>query len=155
MDADERRLELNRITEVVIGCAYTVGNALGSGFLEKVYENALAHRLRKAGLEVKQQYPIPVFDEDGTMIGDYYANLLVDGCLVVELKTAKALADEHVAQVLGYLKSVRLDHGLLINFGSYKFEIRKFAWSQDDRLRKGKLGPLAPTLSAISAFFAV
>ena len=83
--------------------------------MEKVYENALAHQLRKAGLDVRQQYPIQVYDEDGTLIGDYYADLLVEGWLMVELKTAKALADEHSAQVLGYLKSARLEHGLLIN----------------------------------------
>jgi GxxExxY protein len=101
---------------------------------------------------VKQQHPIKVFDEDGTLIGDYYAELLVEGWLVVELKTAKALADEHVAQVLGHLKSARLEHGLLINFGSYKFERRKFAWPQDVVRRKSK-----PTflLSAVFAFFAV
>jgi GxxExxY protein len=103
----------------------------GHGHLEKVYENALAHRLRKAGLDVRQQYPIQVYDEDGTLIGDYYADLLVEGWLIVELKTAKALADEHSAQVLGYLKSARLEHDLLINFGSYRFELRKFAWSQE------------------------
>ena len=87
----------------------------GHGHLEKVYETALAHRLRKAGLDARQQYPIQVYDEDGTLIGDYYADLLVEGWLMVELKTAKALADEHSAQVLGYLKSARLEHGLLIN----------------------------------------
>ena len=95
--------------------AYDIHLYHGHGHLEKVYENALAHRLRKTGLDVKQQYPIKVFDEDGTLIGDYYADLLVDGWLIVELKTAKALADEHVAQVLGYLMSARLEHGLLIN----------------------------------------
>jgi GxxExxY protein len=73
----------------------------GHGHLEKVYENALTHRLRKAGLDVKQQHPIKVYDEDGTLIGDYVADLLVEGWLIVELKTAKALADEHTAQVLG------------------------------------------------------
>jgi GxxExxY protein len=97
--------------------------------LEKVYENALAHRLQKAGLDVKQQQPIKVYDEDGTLIGDYLADMLVESLLIVELKTAKVLAAEHEAQILGYLKSARLEHGLLINFGSYKFEIRKFAWS--------------------------
>src|SRR5712671_6686813 len=91
---------------------------------------ALAHRLRKAGLDVKQQHPIKVYDEDGTLIGDYLADLLVEGILIVELKAAKALANEHAAQILGYLKSARLEHGLLINFGSYKFELRKFAWSE-------------------------
>ena len=92
-----------------------------------MYENALAHRLRKAGLRVAQQHPIKVYDEDGALIGDYYADLLVEGVLIVELKAVKALADEHTAQVLGYLRSSRLEHGLLINFGSFKFQIRKFA----------------------------
>ena len=102
----------------------------GHGHLEKVYENALVQRLRKAGLDVIQQHPIQVFDEDGTLIGEYFADLFVENCLIIELKTAKKLADEHVAQILGYLKSVRIDHGLLINFGSNKFEIRKYAWSE-------------------------
>jgi GxxExxY protein len=82
-------------------------------------------------LEVLQQHPIKVYDEDGTVLGDYYADLLVQGCLIIEIKAVKALADEHTAQILGYLKSARLEHGLLINFGSYKFEIRKFARSQE------------------------
>ncbi len=127
----------------------------GHGHLEKVYENALAHRLRKAGLDVRQQYPIQVYDEDGTLIGDYYADLLVEGWLIVELKTAKARADEHSAQVLGYLKSARLEHGLLINFGSYRFELRKFAWSQEAARRKSKPSFLFSAFSAFSAFFAV
>ena len=100
------------------------------GHLEKVYENALAHRLRKSGLEVRQQHPINVFDEDDTLIGEYLADLLVEGFLIVELKAVKTLAPEHEAQILGYLKSARLEHGLLINFGSYKFEIRKFIWTE-------------------------
>ena len=127
----------------------------GHGHLEKVYENALAHRLRKAGLDVRQQYPIQVYDEDGTLIGDYYADLLVEGWLIVELKTAKARADEHSEQVPGYLKSARLEHGLLINFGSYRFELRKFAWSQEAARRKSKPSFLFSAFSAFSAFFAV
>ena len=99
------------------------------GHLEKVYENALAHRLRKLGLDVKQQHGIQVLDEDGAPLGDYLTDLLVDSQLVVELKTARTLSPEHEAQILGYLKSSRIEHGLLINFGSFKFEIRKFAWS--------------------------
>ena len=101
---------------------------LGHGHLEKVYENALAHRLRKAGLKVIQQQSLKVFDEDGTLIGDYLADLLVEDVLMVELKTAKSLAHEHEAQILGYLKASRFEHGLLINFGSARFEIRKFIW---------------------------
>jgi GxxExxY protein len=109
--------------------AYDIHVYHGHGHLEKVYENALAHRLRKAGLEAKQQHPIKVFDEDGTLIGDYVADILVEDRLILELKTVKALAPEHEAQILGYLKSARREHGLLINFGSFKFEIRKFAWT--------------------------
>ena len=78
-----------------------------------------------------EQYPLKVQDEDGTLIGDYLADLLVENVLAIELKTAKALALEHEAQILGYLKSARLEHGLLINFGSPKFEMRKFVWSED------------------------
>ncbi|MDR1996098.1 MAG: GxxExxY protein [Azonexus sp.] len=107
--------------------AYDIHVYLAHGHLEKVYENALAHRLKKAGIPVVQQYPVKVSDEDGTIIGDYVVDLLVDGWLIIELKAIKTLAPEHEAQILGYLKSARLEHGLLINFGSYKFEIRKFA----------------------------
>ncbi|MBI4661776.1 MAG: GxxExxY protein [Verrucomicrobia bacterium] len=107
--------------------AYDIHVFHGHGHLEKVYENALAHRLRKTGLRVEQQHPIRVYDEDGTLIGDFVADLIVGGVLIVELKAAKTLADEHIAQVLGYLRSSRLEHGLLINFGSYRFQIRKFA----------------------------
>ena len=110
--------------------AYDIHVYHGHGHLEKVYENALANRLRKAGLSVGQQHPIKVYDEDGTEIGDYYADLLVEGRLIIELKTARALAPEHEAQILGYLKSSRLEHGLLINFGSYKFEIRKYVLTE-------------------------
>ncbi len=102
--------------------AYDIHVYHGHGHLEKVYENALAHRLRKAGLNVKQQEPVKVFDEDGTLIGHYLDDLLIEGVLIVELKTAKMLAHEHEAQVLGYLKSARLEHGLLINFGSSSFK---------------------------------
>ncbi|MBA2333806.1 MAG: GxxExxY protein [Acidobacteriota bacterium] len=99
------------------------------GHLEKVYENALAHRLRKLNLNVQQQFPLAVVDEDGTVIGDYFADLFVENCLIVELKACRALCSEHTAQVLGYLRSSRIEHGLLINFGSQKFEIKKYTLS--------------------------
>ena len=120
--------------------AYDIHLYHGHGHLERVYENALAHRLRKAGLDVKQQWPLTVYDEDGTLLGDYLAYLLVEGVLVLvlELKTAKALALEREAQVLGYLKSAKLEHGMLINFGSPKFEVRKFVWSEDKSGSKRK-----------------
>jgi GxxExxY protein len=118
--------------------AYDIHVYHGHGHLEKVYENALAHRLRKAGLRVKQRHPINVLDEDGTLLGDYFADLLVEGALIVELKTVRALAPEHEAQILGYLKSSRMEHGLLINFGAYKFEIRKFAWNENSSVQRTK-----------------
>ena len=122
---------INELCDIVRETAYAIHRFHGHGHLEKVYENALAHRLRKAGLHVEQQYPIEVFDEDGTSIGEYFADLFVEDALIVELKASRTLVSEHVAQILGYLRSARREHGLLINFGSYKFQIRKFARSLD------------------------
>ncbi|MEO5713087.1 MAG: GxxExxY protein [Luteolibacter sp.] len=121
---------INDLCDLVRETSYAIHLYHGHGHLEKVYENALAHRLRKAGMKVEQQHPITVFDEDGTVIGEFVADLWVEGRLILELKAAKTLADEHTAQLLGYLKSSRMEHGLLINFGSYKFQIKKFAMSQ-------------------------
>jgi len=120
--------DIDKLCDQIRQTAYDIHVYHGHGHLEKVYENALAHRLRKAGLAVNQQHPIKVYDEDGTVIGDYFADLLVEDTVVIELKTAKTIAPEHQAQILGYLKSSRRKHGLLINFGSYQFQIRKFAW---------------------------
>lgn len=122
--------EVNALCDQVRQTAYDIHLYLGHGHLEKVYENALSHRLSKLGMTVKQQYPLRVFDEDDTLIGEYFADLLVEDVLIVELKTAKTLAVEHEGQILAYLKSAKLEHGLLINFGSPKFKIRKFAWSK-------------------------
>jgi GxxExxY protein len=123
---------INELCDLIRETAFAIHVYHGHGHLEKVYENALFHRLAKAGLSVRQQQPIQVFDEDGTVIGDYFADLLVDDRLVVEIKAAKNLAEEHTAQILGYLKSSRKEHGLLINFGSYKFQIKKYAMSLKD-----------------------
>ncbi len=130
--------------------AYDIHVYHGHGHLEKVYENALTHRLRLAGFDVRQQHPVQVRDEDGTVIGEYFADVIVEGRLLIELKATKALADEHVAQVLGYLKSTGLDHGILINFGSYKFQVRKFIRSTPSAPIASWLAPLF----ALSAFFA-
>ena len=148
--------DIKSLSDQVRQIAYDIHVYHGHGHLEKVYENALTHRLRKAGLDAKQQHPIEVYDEDGTLIGDYLADLLVEGLWIVELKTAKTLAPEHEAQILGYLKSSRLEHGLLINFGSYKFEIRKFAWTEGQPQRaQGAESFSAVCISAFFAFFAV
>lgn len=106
--------------------AYEIHVYHGHGHLEKVYENALANRLSKKGVKVAQQESITVLDEDKTILGEYIADLLIEDVLIVELKAAKALAPEHEAQILGYLKSTGVVHGLLVNFGSCKFEIRKY-----------------------------
>ena len=119
------------LCDVVRETAYAIHLYHGHGHLEKVYENALAHRLRKAGVEVEQQFPLTVYDEDGTVVGEYFADLLVAGRLIVELKACRALADEHTAQILGYLKSSRIEDGLLINFGSYKFQVKKYILSRE------------------------
>jgi GxxExxY protein len=122
--------KINDLCNVVREIAYAIHVYHGHGHMEKVYENALANRLRKAGIEVKQQHPLNVYDEDGSLIGEYFADLLVDGRLIVELKACRAVVDEHVAQILGYLKSAMMEDGLLINFGSYKFEIKKYVMSR-------------------------
>jgi len=124
LNADERRWELNRVTERIIGCAFVVGNTLGVGFLEKVYENALVHELRKQGLKVEQQRPIEVL-YDGVIVGNYQADLLVEESVITELKAVTALAPMHFAQSMNYLKATGLTLGLLINFGTPKLEVKR------------------------------
>lgn len=129
MNADERRWdqnEMGRLTEKTIGCAFTVSNTLGCGFLEKVYENALAHELRKVGLKAEQQHGITVH-YDGVAVGEYAADLLVEGVLLLELKAVKDLDDIHLAQCLNYLKATKLPLCLLVNFGKPKLEVRRIA----------------------------
>ena len=113
--------DIMRWCDVVRETGFAIHRYHKHGHLEKVYENALAHRLRKLGMDVKQQHPLKVYDEDGTLIGDDNADLFVDNHLIIQLKAAKALADEQVAQILGHLRSSRVDYGLLINLGAPKF----------------------------------
>lgn len=124
MNADERRLDLNRITEKIIGCAFKVGNTLGVGFLEGVYENALVHELRKTNLLVEQQKMLEVW-YDGIVVGNYRADLLVEQAIIVELKAVTALDNRHFAQGMNYLKATGLSLCLLINFGNPKVEIKR------------------------------
>jgi len=114
----------NEITQGIIGCAYKVANALGPGFLEKVYENALFHELQKSEFKVQQQTPVNVL-YDGVVVGDYFADLLVQEDVIVELKAVKALNASHFSQCLNYLKGTQKKLGLLINFGSEKVEIKR------------------------------
>ncbi len=115
MNADERRARLDKLTETIVGCAFKVSNTLGVGFLEKVYENALTVELRRAGIKVQQQYGVKVAYE-GVVVGDFAADLLVEGCVVVELKAVEAIEAIHRAQCLNYLRAANLSVGLVINF---------------------------------------
>jgi GxxExxY protein len=113
-------------TKRAIGCAYKVSNKLGCGFLEKVYENALALELRKVGLKVQQQYPITI-RYDGVIVGEYVADLLIENWLLIELKAAEDLSKVHYAQCINYLKATGLTICLLMNFGQPKVKIRRFS----------------------------
>ena len=107
-----------QLSDIVRETGFAIHNYHRHGHVEKIYENALVNRLRKRGLHVVQQHPLSVFDEDGTLLGEFYADLFVEGKLIIELKAVRAVLDEHVAQLLGYLRSSRCEHGLLINFGA-------------------------------------
>ena len=113
----------SELTREIIGCFYHVYNQLGYGFLEKVYENALCHELRKHGLVAVQQAPIVVW-YDGLRVGEYYADILVNDKVLLELKSVSCLNDDHTAQLLNYLKATGKDIGLLLNFGP-KPEVRR------------------------------
>jgi GxxExxY protein len=128
MHTDARRWELDRLTERIIGCAFRVGNDLGCGFLEKVYENALVHELRKTGLFVQQQYEIEV-TYDGVVVGQFFADVLVESSVLVELKAVRTLEANHFAQCHNYLKATNLTVCLLINFGNPKIEIKRIAYN--------------------------
>jgi len=116
--------ELNVISEKIIGSAYKVGNDLGCGFLERVYENALAHEIRKQGMIVSQQGELQVF-YDGVEVGRFQTDLLVEGRVLVELKAVRDLNDVYRAQCMNYLRASRLRLCLLINFGNPRVEVKR------------------------------
>jgi GxxExxY protein len=118
-------MELNELTEKVIGCAYEVSNALGSGFPESVYEKALHHQTLKTGLISERQYQMKVFFDD-ILVGEFFADLLVGEKVLIEIKAVRTLDELHVAQAMNYLKASGLPICLLINFGRPKIEIRRF-----------------------------
>jgi GxxExxY protein len=113
------------LTKIIIGAAFTVHNSLGHGFLEKVYENSMRIELCKKGINVKQQEPVNVFYE-GQPVGAYFADLLVEDRIIVELKANQALTREHEVQLVNYLVATGIDIGLLINFGSSVQVKRKY-----------------------------
>jgi len=112
------------LSEAVIGCVFRVANGLGVGFLEKVYENALLHELRKAGLEAQQQV-IASVHYDGQNVGDYIGDIVLERRLLLEFKAFQTLEDFHLAQCLNYLKATGIPTCLLINFGTPKPQIRR------------------------------
>lgn len=122
MNADEDRL--NEITEAIIGAAFALSNTLGSGFLEKVYENALALELRLLGLNTVQQAPIEVLYRQ-ECVGEYFADLLVENSMIVELKAIQKLDPTHMAQVMNYLNATGFKIGLLVNFGQPRVEVKR------------------------------
>ena len=122
---------INELCDIVRQTAFDLHCYLRNGHLEKVYENGLVHRLAKQGINVLQQHPLNVIDEDGTILGEYYADLFIEECLIVELKACKSIAEEHIAQLLGYLKSSRIETGLLINFGASKLSVKKYLMTTD------------------------
>jgi GxxExxY protein len=123
MNTDDRRYD--SITEKIIGCAFKVGSNLGAGFLEKVYENALAYELRKARLRVEQQGPIKVWFDD-IIVGEFVADLVVEGVILIELKAIQALDTIHTAICINYLTATKLPLCLLINFGK-RVDVKRIA----------------------------
>lgn len=99
---------------------------LRHGHLKKVYENGLRNHIRRLGLQVEQQPPVQVHDRDGSILGDFLADLFVEDELIIELKACKAIAEEHVAKILGYLRASGKRHELFINFGVSQFQIKKY-----------------------------
>lgn len=143
INADGRRYKHKELTETIIGVFYEVYNELGSGFLEKIYEEALAIALRSRGFQVLQQAEVPVWFR-GEKIGTYQADLIVAGLVLIELKACKALDPSHEAQVLHYLRATEIEVGLLLNFGP-RAQVRRFAF---DNERKKIGGHLAKSVGA-------
>ncbi len=132
MDNADKNFLYNDLSEKIIGCAYKVFNSLGTGFLEKVYENALMKELTNSGLRVLQQHPIKVYYE-GTIVGDYITDILVEKKIIVEVKAVSELSKVHETQLVNYLKATGLKVGLLINFGSEIGIRRKVLYTREER----------------------
>ncbi len=130
MHTDEHKSEIDRVTEQIIGCAFTVGNRLGCGFLEKVYENALVIVLRRAGLHIAQQQLMKVL-YDEVVVGTYLADVIVEDSVLVKIKAVKLLDEIHSAQCLNYLKAKGLPLCLLINFGRPRVDIKRLILTTD------------------------
>jgi GxxExxY protein len=118
--------DIFQLCDVIRQTSFDIHCFLKHGHLEKVYENGLMHRLTTKGLTVRQQAPLAVHDQDGALLGQYFADLIVNDLIIVEVKACERLVSEHVAQLMGYLRGTRMQHGLLINFGGSKLEVKKY-----------------------------
>src|SRR5687768_13540031 len=126
MDTVPHDGDVFKLCDVIRETSFEIHRYLRSGFTERIYENALVHRLRKQGILAEQQQCVRVFDEDGTLLGLFRADILIERTLICEIKSCSSLVDAHIAQLLGYLRATRLQHGLLINFGGPRLEIKKY-----------------------------
>jgi len=129
MNTNPHMTDIFALCDVVRETSFQIHSYLRHGHREQIYENALLHRLRKQGISVEQQPEILVYDEDGTVIGHLKADLLIESRLICEIKGARNIVDEHLAQLLGYLRASRLEHGLLINFGGPRLQVKKLILS--------------------------
>ena len=121
-----------QLADIIRQTAFEAHTFLRHGHNEKVYENSLRNRLRQKNLAVEQQRPISVYDEDGSLLGEFFADLIVNQEFIIELKAVRALADEHTAQILGYLRASRHEHAMLINFGAPRIQFQKYIFCQSD-----------------------
>ncbi len=122
--------EIFNLCDTVRETSFSLHKYLRHGHAEKVYENGLVSRLRKTGIQLCSQVPLAVYDEDGTTLGEFIADLYIENEIIVELKAVKCLNNDHVAQLIGYLRASKKEHGLLINFGAPKLEIKKYILSK-------------------------
>jgi GxxExxY protein len=126
---EQPSLQYGKITETIIGCAFEVINELGAGFVESIYQKALAIALQEKGFQVQCGVPIHVYFRN-RVVGEFVADQFVESKVLVELKAVKAIAPEHQAQVINYLKATGVEVGLLINFGNPKLEFKRFTRSK-------------------------
>jgi GxxExxY protein len=133
------------ITDKILRAFYNVYNTLGPGFLEKVYENALAIEMRGMGLRVAQQQPLKVYYH-GQLVGDYKADLIVEGFVILELKVADALHEVFDAQLMNYLKATEIEVGMILNFGPEP-KFKRLVWTNDRK----RLGEMKPQIEADAA----
>ena len=129
MFADYQDYKYKELTESIIRIFYKVYNKLGYGFLEKVYENAMMLELKRENITSVSQHPIRVL-YDGEILGEYHADILVNGKVIVEIKVSRSLVEENEAQLLNYLKATDIEVGLLLNFGK-KPEVRRKAYDNN------------------------